>query len=414
MTPIAHAASQRDAHRRRTRGLTVPGTAQDAGIATRITDSFTNADATNLTAHVPQSGGGFWTARAGTMTIQSNVAVAGSATAEYVQTTIHSDGEVSCAFKCGAANSSFEPCILFRGSDATHYLLASFSGGGNVRLYERAGSFTTLDTTTWTPDTNWHTARVTFYDDDIRIYLDGAEVLQYTALDEIRGTDVGIRGFKSGSPADSFDDFQFTSPAGAVAPLFPAQYTRTNWADDFGAADGTNLEARGWTALNGTWTCEEGSAEQADADAPVTGYLVARDVGVADVALEMQVTLPSSGYAITGFHFRTQDIDHFIELEYNNSPAYNGHSGFGCWYYNDDGVFRPIMMRYFQPQGGATYTTRLRTRGDLIIAECVEAGLTMVGTCSLFPTATKVGLFEARDEARPNPNFYDKFVVRIS
>lgn len=161
-----------------------------------------------------------------------------------------------------------------------------------------------------------------------------------------------------------------------------------------------------WQAENGNWLMQGGSIVQTDTAAPVTGYLATVDAA-SDFALTVTITTPPAGYFITGVCFRVQDLTHFVEVELNNSPAYNGWAGFGCWSYSNSGVFQPIVTHYLTPANDTTYTLRLSVLDTLIVAEC--AGVVMAGTSALYRTSTRVGLFEARDTLRYEPPRYTNF-----
>lgn len=411
---ISHEFPIRGAHMRYSRDrLPIPGTDRYASPVLYEMDHFTDADTTNLTAHTPDVGGA-WAAWLGAFTVVSNAATSQSTgSARYVKNTCISDGLIVCRFKCGAANGNYAPGIIFRGTDANHWFEVYIGGDGTITLYKYSSGFTSLGTHAWTNDANWHTVRVTMAGTSVTIQIDSDAPWTVTGLANTvyMGCYHGIAGWKYSTASDQLDDFQIF---GDVIPPFPGQYQRANWAEDFGGADTTRLNTRGWTEENGTWTCQSAKGQQALTASPVTGYLATRDVGMTDVALEMKVTTPAASGFVTGFNFRTQDLNHFIELELNNNTAYNGWSGFGCWYYVTASTsFVPIMQRYFTPASNTTYTLRLRTRGSLIIAECVEAGLQMIGSSTQFATGTKVGLFEARNINNPNVNTYDNFIVRI-
>lgn len=396
-------------------GMTVPRFKPLRAVDTFILDTFTDTDGTNLNAHIPDSGA-IWTAHAGTMTVQTTgIASPTSAVADYTQDTTHSDGEISCQFRCGASTNLSAPSIIFRGCDATHYLLAYFSGDGALRLYQRFGAtFTVLSSTVWIPDTSWHLAKVVYQHDSIQIYVDTVLHMTYSHNGYVRGTRVGIRGFKNGANADAFNDFTYSSPDGVTVPTYPGDFTTVTVNDSFEADDSTNLNTWGWTAHNGLWLSRCNYAEQFHMAAPVTGYLTTQDIGVVDYAVEATIVTPVIGDFITGIVLRGQDATHFVEVEINKGTAYGGWAGFGCWDYNNTGTFTPIGMRYFEPQNNAVYTVRAQVSGETIICELVEAGLRFTGSCPLFATTgTRVGLFESRDPTiRLVAPRYAQFIAR--
>lgn len=391
--------------------LTVPG------LDEVIVDAFSGTDGTALSSHAPGLGGAAWTALAGSITIQSGVAVCQSATSVATQHTRHVDGRITCRLKCGGANANYAPSIVFRGTDSLHYLYVYFSGDGKLELWSLMRDsnapygpvYTKLAETTWSADTAWHTAAVTYQENAVTVSVDGGAAWEVT-LDrgvEVRGTDVGVLGFVYGGQKDSFDDFRFDSWPGARATAYPGEFGTVAISDAFTGADGTRLNTVGWTEDSGTWVIASNKADQTGS-VGTAGNICTQDAGAADFAVELALTAPTN--CTGGLAFRAQDATHFVELELNNYAYWNGWAGFGIWYYDDTGLFYCVGLHNFQAVVGETYTLRLRAKGTLLIAECVEAGIVLVARCSQFTSATKVGLFEGRAVA----HLWDGFEVRTA
>jgi hypothetical protein len=374
-------------------------------------DTFTGTDGTNLTAHTMDSGDA-WTAWAGSITIQSNRAVAQSGSNDYVTDIGTAQAKVVCKFQCAAANANQAASIILRGTDSTHYLIAYFSGDGNGVLYWRhSGSFDSLGTFVWAADASEHTATILCKGTTITVQIDSQTTMTFANITrQAGGTFFGLRGFVTGADKDSWDDF--TIYTDRVVDAFPAPFPFNALTDNFTQADGTGLDTFGWTEDTGVWEVNTNKARQTGAASPANGYIVERDVGYSDVGLEVAVTTPAAAGFICGLAFRLQDKNNYLEFELNTNLGVSATGGgVGIWYTNNSGAYVLLAESYFVPANSTTYTLRVRAKGTLIIAEIVSPALRL--ECeTTFLTGTKVGLFEARN-ASPltNDNTYDDFKV---
>lgn len=373
---------------------------------TLLQDAFVGTNGTDLASHTPDVGGP-WVNWGGSIQIQSDTAKI-ITDGTYVADCGQAEISIAARIKCGAANGNFAPTVVFRGTDSTHYLIIYFSGDGNLQLYWRNGSFSLIDTTTWSADANWHDVVVATDGTNITVTIDGGAPWNTACLQQAAGTFCGIRGFTSGGNSDSFESIEVT---GFTPSVFPAPFSTPIDSENFNQANGTTLASLGWTEGNGTWTCESNQAEQALTGAPVNGYTAYRNEATGDCAIEATFVTASSGQLIGGLCFRVQDSSHYIELELNTSGAYSPQKGFGCWYFNGGVSYAELMTSAFVPAANTAYTLRVTLSGTRIICECVEAGLRMECDSSQFQTETEHGLFEYRDGTRLNPNHWDDFVV---
>ena len=374
----------------------------------KANDTFSDTNGTNLNAHTMDLGPG-WTTIAGSITIQSNQAVCQNGTNDYQFDCGFNDVKIVADFKCGEATANCAPTIVLRGTSNTRRLLIYLSGDGNGSIYnQNAGSFTPLATFTWTADTNLHTATVVAVGTTITLQIDSGMVWTFANIrQQAGGTLCGIRGFVNGGNKDAFDNFQVY--ADETESAFPDPFVTNILTDAFTHSDTTRLNTFGWTEEAGQWQVDTNQAKQTLTSAPTNGYVVDRDEALSDLAIEVTITTPSSGGSICGIVLRGQDKNNYIEVELNttNAPA----KGFALWYTNNSGTFTEIASTEFTPATNTTYTLRIQAKGNYIIAYLVEANLRISGFCDMFLTATNVGLFEARDGSRINPNFYDSYKV---
>lgn len=376
-----------------------------------LEDTFTGADGTNLTAHTPDIATGTWSATAGTITIQSNTAVCQAGTNDYQIDTTWNQVKVVCDIKCGEATANCAPTIIFRGTSSTKYLMVYMSGDGNGVLYFRNGSsFTSLGTFLWSADTNWHTVTVTAVGTIITIQIDSLTPMVFAnIIRQAGGTICGIRGFINGGNKDSFDNFRVYCDLNET--VFPSSvFPTTLYTGTFTYANGTRWNTFGWTEETGVWVVESNQGLQTGTSSPANGYVVDRQItGSYNAAIECKITTPSAGGSICGIVFRSVDKNNYVELELNTTNADT--SGFALWYTNNTASFTEIGGVPFTPASNTTYTFRVRFYDDFIVAQLVEAGLVIAGYCNMFKESTKIGVFEARDGTRINPNKYDDYFV---
>lgn len=374
-------------------------------------DTFTDTDTTDLTAHTMDSGSG-WTAWAGTITIVGNAAVCQSATDIYVTDCGQPNLTITCDIKAGRADANCAPSIIFRGINAQNYLEAYFSGDGTFTIYQKVNNVLSAWNAggSWPADTNFHTVKMVCDGTHISIYVGTTLIFDRRISTFSSGTMFGIGGFVFSGSKDSFDNF--SASADRRITSFPYPFPNTTFTDTFTAADNTRLSTLGWTEDVGTWLVTSNKARQTLTTSPANGYVVSRDCGQTDVGLECKFTTPSSGGMIAGLVFRMVDKNHYIECEYNTNTT---QGGFGIWYTANDGAYVEVARQnhyVFAPANSTTYTMRARVVGPIIYAELVEPGLSLKGYCSEFPLGTKVGLFEARS-ASYGENLYDDFKIYL-
>lgn len=360
-----------------------------------VSTAFTASNGTSVDSFALTVGGTIDVV-SGTMEIQGNAAIVTSGSADAIVYTKYGAGRVGFLFKCGAANGNFAPSLIFGGVQTDRYMMAYFSGDGALQIYRRnVGTFTAVETGSWSADASWHLGEVEFYEGAVEVFIDGVSALTYT-MDEANdwfGTIIGFRGFTFGSDEDAFDDFTFTVPGEMEWQDYPGELG-AGFTDDFGDANGTSLTTTGWSNQLGTWTTQGGVAVNGTSAGATSGYTVVYDTGETDHGAEVVVHTHASDDFIPGIAARWVDADHFVEGELNSRPGYSGYAGSGVWWY-DGTIFHPIMTNYLVPTHDTSYTLRMWTRGDYIFYEVVEAGIQMAAKFSQYPTATKVGLFEA-------------------
>jgi len=374
-------------------------------------DSFTGTNGDALAAHSPDIGAYTWEAWGGSMTIQSNTAQCQGATTIYAANLGRPDVTITCQIKAGAGGANNAAIIVCRGINLNNFLIIYFSGDGAFSIQKRSGgSYSTINAGgSWPYDTNFHTAKVVCEDTRIEVYCDDVLKWEGDVPTFASGTYFGLMGFVSGANKDSFDDFRVYGKRRVNA--FPGEFIANSFTDPFTGADTTRLNTFGWTEDAGTWQISGNKATQTGAAAPTNGYVVSRDVGLVDVALEVKITTPAASGFICGLVFRMVDANHYVEAELNTHAT---QGGFALWYTNNSGAYIEIARHdkvVFTPANNTTYTMRIRAKGQLIIAELVESNLKLVGYCRQFMKATKVGLFEFRSGSYPNANLYDDFKV---
>lgn len=183
--------------------------------ATKLNDTFTDANGTALTAHTMDVGPG-WTAGVGTLQIQSNAATPNSNNdADYVTT----DGgksdaqiDVTATPQSGSGWES-SPQLLFRWSDNSNFWLAHITGAGNAfQLYERAAGVDTLrGTAAGITSGNSHAITIVLQGATITGFVNGVQKWSWTSASSNQtATGYGFRVSKSGSVVTkcTWDNFQ--------------------------------------------------------------------------------------------------------------------------------------------------------------------------------------------------------------
>lgn len=392
-------------------GFLSGGPPPGGGMLTIHQSSFIGTNGTNIGSYTPDIGDAWVAQGAAVITIQGNKAVV-QTDGDYIIPTYYSSGRIRASFQPGTASANNACGFIFRALDSTHYMMAYFSGEGNLYILKREnGVFTSRGNVAWSGSA----MEMTFYANELKVYVDSVLILSYTTGEsDYYGTGVGFRGFNFGGAKDSFDDFIFDIPEGLEYTGFPGGMSTPVFADDFGDPNGTALTATGWTNVNASFATQTGHAENGAVGGAVMGYMVVVDTGEADHAVKSVVTTAASGDTISGNTFRHQDGTHFLEHEVNTRADREGPEGTGVWIYNNTGVFLKVMHHYFVPSLGATYTMRAWASDIYVWAEIVEAGIVIAGICNYFTDATKVGLFEARASgALSAANHFDDFEASV-
>ena len=285
------------------------------------------------------------------------------------------------------------------------------SGDGNGQLiYRNGGSFTTLASFLWNADTNWHTLTITAVGTIITIQIDSLDPMVFANITtQAGGTYCGIRGFTLAGNKDAFDNFNVYSDYDETA--FPSSvFPTTLYTGTFTQSNGTRWNTFGWTEETGVWVVESNKGLQTGTSSPTNGYVADRHItGTYNAAIECKITTPSAGGSICGVAFRLADKNNYVEVELNTANAPT--KGFALWYTNNSGSFTEIASVDFTPATNTTYTFRVKFYDRFIIAQLVEADLVIAGYCDMFKESSTIGIFEARDGVRINPNLYDDFFV---
>lgn len=177
-----------------------------------ISDTFTGADGTNLTAHTPDTNtpGGTWTKYgAANITIQSNVAIAASTGLYGIQSGVADVILVSKVILTGNGTSG----VTLRITNASNFWLCGVGKSGGkiaINLYEcNAGVFTIrgqLVTTMNYVSGSTHTLTVNASGQAISVSLSGvATPVTYTSAFNQTAT---IHGVRAADANDGFDDWQ--------------------------------------------------------------------------------------------------------------------------------------------------------------------------------------------------------------
>lgn len=371
-------------------------------------DLFTGADTTALTSHTMDVGAG-WSALTGSITIVSNTAVCQSSVSCAVTECSRQDVTVYCDIKAPIANANYAPTIVLRAYDYNNLINLYFSGDGVFTVYNKEnGSSTAINTgSTWPADTNWHSVKAICEDTKITVYLDNTLLCETYVARNAGGTKYGILGFSLSGSKDSFDNFRVE--ANRRLRTYPDRFISNIVNDPFTGADNTRLNTMGWTEHLGTWQISSNKATQTLNSG---SYVVTKDVGISNLALECAITTPAVSGFISGIVWRAIDRWHFVEAELNSN--FGGQGGFGVWYADGTGAMIEVVRAHYQtftPANNTTYTLRVTVDGEWLKAEVVEASLKIYGRCNKFMSATRAGLFELRDGNRPNANLYDNFKV---
>lgn len=192
--------------------------------AALISDTFTDADATNLATHVPDSGGSPWQVNSGSMQINANKARVNAAATLGIATldSGNSDHEVSADITTPTTSPVWPidwfAAVIARYTDANNYLFARFlyqTNAPEIELYNIIDgvsnllAFIQLNTGNLLPNTTYN----------LRFAVVGSQIAAYFnnettpavqgATTLLAGTRVGIgvvsAGFLSGQP--SWDNF---------------------------------------------------------------------------------------------------------------------------------------------------------------------------------------------------------------
>lgn len=373
---------------------------------------FVAANGTNVNGFALDVGGTI-TVTNGAMEIQSNHAIVTSSEADALVDTYYGSGSVEMTFVLGGTNANFAPCIIFRATTTTRYMMAYFSGDGALNLYNRSvGSYSLVASGSWSADASPHVGKVVFAENDVEIFVDGVSALTYSQNEatDWYGTSVGFRGYTFGGNTDSFASFTYTIPTTMVWADYPAGLS-TVFSDDFGDPNGTSLLATGWSDEFGIWTTESGHAENADDTGAPENNTVVYQTSAVNHGAEVVVTTPATGTFIGGLSGRWDNYNGYVEVEVNSRVAYIGPTGAGVWY-RSGVLFHPIVTHELTPTNSTSYTMRLWFRGNYVFAEVVEVGIRMAAQCAQFVTATKVGLYEANHAASGlNGNDFDDFTA---
>lgn len=190
---------------------------------TLLSDHFTDTNGTNLTAHTMDVGAG-WTAQVGTITIQSNAAIASGANAEYVADAGQSDVTLTCTLL--PVGGTAEVACIFREQDSSNFWAVSgYAGDGKLYLYHNvAGSLTSTDNgaASVTNGVSF-VLTVVLSGSSIVIKKDGATIITKTDATFQTATKFGLRLWSGTS--STWDDFLVLSP-GAGGTIFNPYYYR--------------------------------------------------------------------------------------------------------------------------------------------------------------------------------------------
>lgn len=167
-------------------------------------DTFTGADATNLNGRA-LTVGGVWTVSSGTWTIQGNKGVCSVSTGDNWITT---ELGVPSYTMTVDITLNLEGVFVFRFVDDNNYLLVVYVPNF-LRLYERvAGAFTQLDNQPCISGAT-DTVQVKPAGDNIKIYLNGVVIIDFTTARFNTATKAGLR--VNNDSVSTFDEFLVTA-----------------------------------------------------------------------------------------------------------------------------------------------------------------------------------------------------------
>lgn len=186
-----------------------------SGLTTLVYDTFTDADATSLTAHTiapTNTPSTSWTERVGTWTISGNKAVSTFTSNSHATCN---PGVADCTITCKAqtsatnGNMAYDVGLVVRWGATTDYFLVGINSQGDLfRISERvsdnpvsrATASVTIDAGTE------YTIVVTLSGTSISATLDGANQISYASA--TANQTATIHGIKGRIATDTIDDFQ--------------------------------------------------------------------------------------------------------------------------------------------------------------------------------------------------------------
>lgn len=175
-------------------------------MAVIVKDTFTDADGTSLTNHIPDisPSGTAWSLVSAGWTINSNQVSGGG----YAMYDAGQSDNIAVSVDCIYGSYS---AILFRGSDSSNYYRARISSGGIGLFRFINGSYTSLGSYSFTPVAGTtYTIRVELNASNIVIKVNGTERINVTDSDTtlLNNTD---HGFYMTTGSDTFDNFEVDS-----------------------------------------------------------------------------------------------------------------------------------------------------------------------------------------------------------
>ncbi len=195
-------------------------------MATLLQDTFTDTDATNLTAHTMDVGGG-WTEHNGAFTIQSNKAAPPANTENAVDSAEASDASVTITLVVDVPNANnYALGIALRITDQNNHwqliVQRDSAGTAYLNIQERnTGTSTPRSTQNFSvaPTNTTITLTATCTGDTITLAASTGESCQYTSASfNNTATKHGIFSYTAfGYAAGAFNDFLVDSVVGAAA-----------------------------------------------------------------------------------------------------------------------------------------------------------------------------------------------------
>jgi hypothetical protein len=199
---------------------------QRSTVTTLISDTFTDANNTNLASHTPdiRPGSNAWsvvsTGSAGSpaIQIQSNMAQATAAAAGDGDTGIINSGNATITVSCAVvARTNMHAGIIARWQDSNNFWLLDIDAATNAfTLYERSsGTFTSRATTSFSfVDGTSYAVKLVCSGSSFTGTFNAGHTLTFTSSDFSTATITGIRqGFAAGgATAPTFDNFLVTTP----------------------------------------------------------------------------------------------------------------------------------------------------------------------------------------------------------